>query len=81
MHRAFPVIGVAGLLQVPSPFKPEVGQEDSTEIFDRVWTDLPAEDSPCCSPCSSLTSELDFACFTYMCSYCVSSLLAEQMMA
>ena len=60
-------------MQVPSPFKPEVGREDSTENFDRIWTDLPAEDSPCGSP----TAELDFAGFTYS----APSLLAEQMMA
>ena len=63
------------MLQVPSPFKPEVGREDSTENFDRIWTDLPAEDSPCGSP--TAPSELDFAGFTYS----APSLLAERMMA
>uniref|UniRef100_A0A061RC98 non-specific serine/threonine protein kinase n=1 Tax=Tetraselmis sp. GSL018 TaxID=582737 RepID=A0A061RC98_9CHLO len=36
--------------EVPSPFKPLVKNAQSVENFDKIWTDLPAEDSPGTTP-------------------------------
>ena len=33
-----------------SPFRPKVGHVDSVENFDKLWTDMAPEDSPCNTP-------------------------------
>ena len=35
---------------MPSPFRPKVGHVDSVENFDKLWTDMAPEDSPCNTP-------------------------------
>ena len=35
---------------VSSPFRPKVGHVDSVENFDKLWTDMAPEDSPCNTP-------------------------------
>ena len=35
---------------VSSPFRPPVGHVDSVENFDKLWTDMAPEDSPCNTP-------------------------------
>mmetsp|Transcript_13388 Transcript_13388/g.37978 ORF Transcript_13388/g.37978 Transcript_13388/m.37978 type:complete len:586 (+) Transcript_13388:329-2086(+) len=36
--------------EIPSPFRPAVKSNQSIENFDKIWTDLPPEDSPCATP-------------------------------
>ena len=36
--------------RLPSPFRPPVNHADSVENFDKIWTDLAPEDSPCGTP-------------------------------
>ncbi len=36
--------------EMPSPFRPSVQNSHSVENFDRIWTDLDPEDSPCGTP-------------------------------
>lgn len=36
--------------EIKSPFKPKIHSSDSTENFDKIWTDQPVEDSPCNTP-------------------------------
>ncbi|GAB4821286.1 hypothetical protein N2152v2_008332 [Parachlorella kessleri] len=61
--------------EVPSPFKPStVGGKASIENFDKLYTDLPVQDSPCPTPRDSLS--LEDAIFEGF-SYVAPSFLAE----
>lgn len=59
--------------QVPSPFKPSLRAIDSVENFDKIWTDITPEDSPCCTPSAGSWAEDCFKGFTYV----APSFLAE----
>jgi len=51
-HPFFGRVDWAALAEgrVASPFRPSLGQHDSVENFDRIWTDLAPEDSPVGTP-------------------------------
>ncbi|KAL6770959.1 S6K1 [Auxenochlorella protothecoides x Auxenochlorella symbiontica] len=71
-----------GLLEqrkVASPFLPSVSHVESVENFDRIWTDLPPQDSPCVTPRDGSLSVDDnlFVGFTYV----APSLLANLKLA
>ncbi|CAL5223372.1 g5877 [Coccomyxa viridis] len=64
-HPFFRSLSWAKLLDrdVSSPFRPKVGHVDSVENFDKLWTDMAPEDSPCNTPPAT---DLDtFQGFTY----------------
>ena len=65
--------------QIPSPFKPSIKSHESVENFDKIWTDLPAHDSPCVTPTKDHTKDehYTFEGFTY----CAPSFLSEAMHA
>ncbi|KAK9829756.1 hypothetical protein WJX72_007695 [[Myrmecia] bisecta] len=44
--------------RIPSPFKPTVQHVDSVENFDKMWTDLAPEDSPCGTPTRSSPEQM-----------------------
>jgi len=53
---------------VPSPFRPTIKSPDSVENFDKIWTDLPAHESPCTTPQEGSSLEKShhhFEGFTY----------------
>lgn len=53
---------------VPSPFRPTIKSPDSVENFDKIWTDLPAHESPCTTPNEGSSLEKNhhhFEGFTY----------------
>lgn len=54
--------------RIPSPFKPTINSPDSVENFDKIWTDLPARESPCATPREGRSLEENghhFEGFTY----------------
>ncbi len=59
--------------QVSSPFRPTLKSAESVENFDRIWTDLPVQDSPAGTPNDGVHALGDmFEGFTY----CAPSLLS-----
>lgn len=53
---------------VPSTFRPTIKSPDSVENFDKIWTDLPANESPCTTPQEGSSLEKShhhFEGFTY----------------
>ena len=62
---------------VLSPFKPTIRTIDSVENFDKIWTDLPVQDSPCTTPVESRSAE-DHSAFEGF-TYCAPSMLAQAM--
>jgi len=65
-HHFFKTIHWKRLLNrdVISPFRPNVSSSRSIENFDKIWTDLPPEDSPCATPDHPLLLET-FKDFSY----------------
>ena len=60
--------------ELVSPFRPKLEHHMSVENFDRIWTDLPAQDSPCTTPTTgSLGENNEFDGFSYV----APSLLAQ----
>ena len=57
-HAFFAPLDWRALLNsdVPSPFVPTLRAHDSVENFDRIWTDLEPEDSPCGTPRRQVTA-------------------------
>jgi ribosomal protein S6 kinase beta len=52
---------------IVSPFKPKLACHMSVENFDKIWTDLPAQDSPCSTPTKgSLEENGEFDGFSYV---------------
>ncbi|BDA45563.1 Ribosomal protein S6 kinase beta-2 [Coccomyxa sp. Obi] len=72
-HPFFKPLKWSWLLQreMPSPFRPSVKHAHSVENFDRIWTDLDPEDSPCGTPPGD-----DITTFQGF-SYCAPSYLEE----
>ena len=62
---------------ISSPFKPNIKSHESVENFDKIWTDLPPQDSPCATPTKdhACNEHNEFEGFTY----CAPSFLAEAM--
>ena len=59
---------------IASPFQPKLDHHMSVENFDKIWTDLPAQDSPCTTPTTgSLGENNEFDGFSYV----APSLLAQ----
>ena len=59
---------------IESPFRPKLACHMSVENFDKIWTDLPAQDSPCSTPTKgSIEENGEFDGFTYV----APSLLAQ----
>mgnify|MGYP002631930820 CR=1 FL=1 len=59
---------------ITSPFRPKLDHHMSVENFDKIWTDLPAQDSPCTTPTTgSLGENNEFDGFSYV----APSLLAQ----
>ena len=59
---------------IASPFQPKLEHHMSVENFDKIWTDLPAQDSPCTTPTTgSLGENNEFDGFSYV----APSLLAQ----
>ncbi len=52
--------------QVESKFKPTVSHSLSVENFDKIWTDLRPEDSPCGTPTDPALAHSAFEGFTYI---------------
>jgi p70 ribosomal S6 kinase len=65
-HPFFKAIDWAKLerREIESKFKPSVKCSHSVENFDKIWTDQPAEDSPCGTPTAQ--AEAMFKGFTYV---------------
>ena len=57
-HPFFAPLDWGALLRsdVPSPFVPTLRAHDSVENFDKIWTDLEPEDSPCGTPRRPVTA-------------------------
>ena len=57
-HAFFAPLDWAALLrsELPSPFVPTLRAHDSVENFDKIWTDLEPEDSPCGTPRRPVTA-------------------------
>lgn len=52
---------------IVSPFQPKLEHHMSVENFDKIWTDLPAQDSPCTTPTTgSLGENNEFDGFSYV---------------
>lgn len=52
---------------IVSPFKPKLACHMSVENFDKIWTDLPPQDSPCSTPTKgSLEENGEFDGFSYV---------------